>query len=262
MGGRGSAYLLHIRGNDNRINKQVSEFLTDPESEYHNEMFNKLKENHISTRMSTDDVDDKILERQQVQIYNISSKYKNILKYTVSKKDIQFGIIDIKKSGTLGYCSVRLDESSSIQRIVLDKKQFNNYDKVVSEVEKGVLRGHFVPINLKFKSRDYLITHEFGHAIENSIIEKERIKHNLNDNNFDNFIRFRDIMAARIKSEVINIKNKKFANLKDSSIIEISNYSSKNDYDWFAETFTNLELSDSPKPIALALKEYLKEQNI
>ena len=62
-------------------------------------------------------------------------------------------------------------------------------------------------------------------------------------------------MAIRIKNEVINICKNKYKN----NNINLSNYSKTNEREWFAETFTNLELAEEPAPIALALGDYLKE---
>lgn len=41
----------------------------------------------------------------------------------------------------------------------------------------------------------------------------------------------------------------------------LSNYARSNDAEWFAETFTNLQLAEKPEPIALALGEYLNKSN-
>lgn len=258
MGGRGSAYL-HTRQEDDKPVKSITDigFFDDPESEYHNEMFDKLKENKISTRQSTDDIDDKILARQQEQIYNISTKYKNILSETNSSYDIQFGSEIIKDEKILGFCQPTILNGSIVQRIVLDKKQFVNYDKVTGAVFKGIKDGQFVPINVKFKLRDYLITHEFGHGVENSIYEFER-KKRFKKLTSENYSEFRDEIASEIKNDVIKIwKNKYTTGIEDDKI-ELSKYSKTNDREWFAETFTNLELAERPAPIALALKEYLE----
>lgn len=258
MGGRGAAYL-HTKGNDDKQLATLS-FFNDPETEYQNQMFHKLKEFNISTRKSTDDIDDKILERQQTQIYNIAKKYNYILKETSSSYDIQFGSENIQDEKIIGFCKPTLINGSIVQRIVLDKKQFSNYDKITKAVEKGVNDGHFVPINTKFKSRDYLITHEFGHGIENSIYEFERKKEN-KILNYNNYLEFREQKAIEIKNKVIEIWEKKYTTGKKDDKVNLSIYSGVNAREWFAETFTNLELAEKPAPIALALKEFLEEFN-
>lgn len=40
--------------------------------------------------------------------------------------------------------------------------------------------------------------------------------------------------------------------------MNISDYSTTNSMEWFAETFTNYILADKPTPVANALGEYLR----
>lgn len=253
MGGRGSSLVAkHIANNDNKIDIVIT--LGDPESEIHNEMFKKLKEINISTRKSTDVIDDIIFKRQQQQVYTIANKYNKILSPTTRAHDIEFGAEDMK-GATLGYCSSSIENGQVKQRIALDTKQFANYDKVVDTVKKGIKKGWFAPINTMFKSRDYIVTHEFGHAVENGLITKIREKKGVETNDYVGFVRE---TQAEIKNEVIKIWKKQFTTGKEDDNIYLSEYSHQTDGEWFAETFTNLELSDNPAPIALALKEYLR----
>lgn len=79
------------------------------------------------------------------------------------------------------------------------------------------------------------------------------------DNDTKYYPNYKDNLATKIKNEVITICKNKY---KDDNIY-LSDYSKDEDngkdYEWFAETFTNLELSSNPAPIAKALGDYLKE---
>lgn len=256
MGGRGSSLIAkHISNNDNKIDIVVT--LDDPESDIHNDMFKLLKNNNISTRKSTDIIDDVVFKRQQQQVFNISNKYKNILSSTTQAHDIEFGAEDMK-GNTLGYCSSGLKNGKVKQRVALDTKQFSNYDKIVKTVNNGVEKGWFVPINIMFKSRDYVVTHEFGHAVENGLITKFKGEKEVAPVDWVGFVRQ---TQAEIKKDVIKIWRESFATGQKDDIIYLSKYSKQTDGEWFAETFTNLELADKPAPIALALKEYLRRNN-
>ena len=259
MGGRGSTLAFkHTQEDDNILNlgnPNINVDWNDPESEYHSEMFKELKKNNISTRKSTDDIDDKVLERQQMQVLSLSNKYQNILKNTTIASDIQFGSEELT-GGILGYCASTLDSYGElIQRVCLDKGQLSNYDKVVKSVTSGVTSGHFVPINTMFKSRDYLITHELGHAVENSIIIKI-----VKNNKLQYTLITKQNLQQKIKNDIINLWQTKYK--KDGDKIHLSKYSMKTPGEWFAETFTNLQLSDKPESISMALEEYLRRYNV
>ena len=259
MGGRGSTLAFkHTQEDDNILNlgnPNINVDWNDPESDYHSKIFNELKKNKISTRKSTDDIDDKVLERQQKQVLNLSNKYKKILENTTISADIQFGSEKLT-GGTLGYCAATLDNNGElIQRICLDKRQLSNYDKVTKSVTSGVTSGHFVPINTMFKSRDYLITHELGHAVENSIIIKIVKNNKLQYTSFS-----KQNLQQKIKDDIINLWQTKYK--KNGDKIYLSKYSTKTPGEWFAETFTNLQLSDKPESISKALEEYLRRYNV
>lgn len=259
MGGRGSSLInKHIEGNDDKQDGNKKFYIDDPESEIHNDMFKKLKEVNISTRESTDSIDDIILGRQQSQILNIATKYKNVLNNTTQKQDIQFGVENIQEE-TLGYCQVGLKEGHIVQRVVLNSKQLKNYDKILNTVVGAVNRGLFAPINLMFKSRDYVVTHEFGHAIENSIIEniikKEKIQ--LKESNIGTI---KKQLQQKIQNDIIQLWDRKYK--KEGDKLYLSKYSTKTPGEWFAETFANSELADNPSSIANALQEYIGRFNV
>ena len=249
MGGRGSRLLnKHVTNNDNRFDSFP--IIDDPESEIHNDMFNKLKEINFSTRESTDNIDDMVLKRQQEQILNIGQKYKKLLRNVSKNQDIQFGV-ENTKDRVLGYCRTSIIDGKITQRIVLDRKQLANYDKITETIERGVKEKWFVPINLMFKSRDYTITHELGHSIENSIIAGREKSDDIS---------FREHFMKeeyKIFNDVVKIYKEKYTNGEKDDKIFLSKYSQTNYAEWFAETFCNMELSSEPLPIAKALKEYI-----
>lgn len=265
MGGRGSAYIVkqHTSSNDSfpdiDTGYKVSDFDTDIETEYHNEMFDELKKYKISVRKSTDDIDDKILERQEKTVLSIAKKYNKLLSLTSDVQDIQLGAEKFPSSGVLAYCAPNIKNGTTIQRVVLNKKYLKNYDKYLEVVDYGIKTKQFVPVNQTFNSRDYILTHEFGHAIENAVFEKVKKDNNLYFYTISDYSRLSDIFATRIKNEVIKICQDKYKNGKmlKKEDINLSSYASNDDFEWFAETFTNLELAEKPAPIALALGDYL-----
>ena len=43
---------------------------------------------------------------------------------------------------------------------------------MIEEIGKSIIKGHSVKIN-PLRSRDYVVTHEMGHMLENSLMEKK-----------------------------------------------------------------------------------------
>ena len=71
-----------------------------------------------------------------------------------------------------------------------------------------------------------------------------------------------------IKISITMKYKNKYTNNQNDDMIYLSEYSKSeelggtgNDLEWFAETFTNLQLSNNPAPIALELEEYIRRNN-
>lgn len=100
----------------------------------------------------------------------------------------------------------------------------------------------------------FTITHEFAHLLEEIIILIRFYK----QTNFNNYSYFRTMEALHIRDEVIALGKKRNNNFNEN----LSKYSKYNNFEWFAETFTNMDLSINSEPIALALKEFLDIESI
>ena len=255
MGGRGATFSSHTKHeDDNVLEKAIPIDWDDPESKIHNQIFKILKAKNWSTRESTDSLDEKIINHQQEQINNISSEYSNILKYHTN--EIHFGIQKLSKYGVLGCVAGKYLPNNTWQYKLVLNTSFINKDgeKIRKEIEHSIKTGHNVPINL-LRSKDYVVTHEMGHVIENALYEKLR-KENP---------KFRNIsdkdLALDIKNKIVDRMKKQNYNLQDKDIY-LSSYAEKNSREWFAETFTDLKLAEKPKQVSLELGKFLKENNI
>ena len=81
------------------------------------------------------------------------------------------------------------------------------------------------------------------------------------------YTKFREIEAERIKNEVIRNLQNKYTTSLNNDMIYLSNYAKDkfkhkdgrwNDFEWFAETFTNSQLSAKSAPIAQELEKYIR----
>ena len=232
----------------------------DPETVYGTEITTTLKEEDgISTRASTDFEDESRLARQQRQIHRLASEYGGIYGAVTKENEIQFGTEDIRsvngrrKSEVLGYCASTFDGDGKLaMKVVLNRQQLDKTaERQTVAIQSGIRERQFVPVDLD-KSREYVVTHEMGHALEGSLIAKMAEERKIDVG--PNWNR----LQKEVYNDVYRIASKRMDLGKED--VFLSSYARTNYAEWFAETFTNLKLSSDPKPIAKALGEYLEEK--
>lgn len=270
MGGRGATMAgQHIQGKD-RIypgsgkgpGEEVAVNWDDPETHYPTEMTERLRDKGFSTRASTDFADESRLSRQQRQIDQLADRYETIYSVTTKKQPIMFGTEDVRSVkgrpmlNIAGYCAAMEDSKGNmVQKVVLNNRQFERTaERQTVAVASGIRERQFVPIDLE-KSREYVVTHEMGHALENSLIQKIAKEKGMDWRKSNNRI------EKEIYEKVYDMaENDGKMKLKKNEIF-LSSYAKTNYAEWFAETFTNLQLSDDPKPIAKALGKFIERYN-
>lgn len=101
-----------------------------------------------------------------------------------------------------------------------------------------------------------MFLYEFSPLVKQYIDSKEKLSYQV----------FRKKEIEKIKNKIVENLQKKYTMPLKNDMIYLSTYAEhlkeQNCYfEWFAETFTNLELSSNPEPIAVELGNYLKECN-
>lgn len=275
MGGRGSSYyekknasleeLMRSLENLFKLKQPIGKRILrkiepDPESERNEyELFKQLKRFGISTRQSTDGCLLENLEPHQTQFVNLSKKYRKILKTLTADNEIEFSL-DKDDSAFGFFASYEQPDGKIFSRLTLSNLVVNKTNEFVLAKKQAIKTGWAVDVD-EANISIYTTTHEFGHLVEENIFRKKFSQ--LENKNIDYSI-FSNKLATEIKNEVIKIYKKNYAKGEETDRINISDYSIKGgDFEWFAETFTNLELSSSPKPIALtkeAIQAYFREK--
>lgn len=259
MGGRGSSYyenqtqkieeLLRLL----KLKKQKFEKIKDdPESERNNyELFQELKKVGISTRASTDKSSLIQLRPHQEHLLSLSNKYSKVVKTIPLETEIEFS--EDTKAGAFGYLATGIKPNNKMfVRLALSDVILNDKNYYVALKKNSIKHNQSVSVDSD-KIHLYTTTHEYGHLLEENIIRK-RYKEKAEHLGID-YNKFSELEAARIKNEVVN-NYKKMYNKND---INLSTYAKTGgDYEWFAETFTNLELSSNPAPIAKILGDYIR----
>lgn len=262
MGGRGAGYY------ENKTKKVEQKFLMpppgkkiqlpdDPESERKDyDLFGKLKKSGFSTRQSTDKATLEQLKPHQGQLLNLSNKYSKQLKTITKGDDVKLGIHDV--DGSYGYWCA--GEDAEVRRIALSSMVVKRNDTYVKKKFLAMQDGDCAKVDER-KLKVYTTTHEFAHCLEESIMRKRYLSSK--EKTKETYREFRIKEAARIKEKVVENLQKKYTMPLKDDMIFVSSYAKYNKeyncyFEWFAETFTNLELSSKPTPIARELGEYLK----
>jgi len=103
------------------------------------------------------------------------------------------------------------------------------------------------------KTMRYVMTHEYGHVVEWSLLNKMVQKGALPDNSKPK------INAISVRKGIIEKAMKMFPGSFEGELLnDTSQYGHKDACEWFAETFASM-YNEKPRKVALAMREYLKE---
>lgn len=152
--------------------------------------------------------------------------------------------------------------------INLSSNSYNDLKQHNIMITTGIKDGNFMPC-ANNKINVYALNHEFGHLIENYLINEYNINNTLEFNEYKKKMekisssyegkklleKYENKIADKISQEIydIAIKNNKDFKLKD----HLSKYGKTNSKEFFAECFANME-SGKPNELGKAMKEYLK----
>lgn len=263
MGGRGSAYerLVNqlLKSQEEQQLKQreeyngrpvtIEDFLWDEESEIHDEMFNRLKGVNISTRESTDKVNKYALTINQKEVEFIAKEFDYIL--NEADFEIQLGAEKLS-SKTNGQTLPFIDNGKLRLRVVFSEDNLNNLAAYREKQIADVKSNWHAPIDIQTNASKYTAIHEMGHVVEWCIFKKI-IRNN------PTISRSQKDLAIKVRNDVEKILKNKYTKPGEDAIMNISDYSTMNSMEWFAETFCNLILTDKePIPVAKALDDYIR----
>lgn len=216
-------------------------------------------------------IDEKLLIENSNRLNELLDKYPQVQNYINENK---FYFVSENADDI---ASITTDFDISKQKLSLNTIDYKNYDSHLALQKKQILSGFSMPCSEKNYST-YTITHEFGHAIQNTLIKKHHIA-NANKVqavldkgvellNKGNIAQSRKIMRDYVEKITIEHKNEilkiikeiKPDTTKQEYIANLSRYSMKNPAEFFAEAFANSECGE-PNIIGKAMKIFL-ERNL
>ena len=134
--------------------------------------------------------------------------------------------------------------------------QFKTLDALKQRVDELIKQKFYMPASAD-NFKNYMATHEFGHAVENHIINTFKAKES--NQNWANTSGYRRLQEDKIMVSIRNIAKDSDPSFKLSDCI--SSYGRKDSSEFFAEAFANA-FCGSPNILGKSMIKYLKESGV
>lgn len=235
-----------------------------------NNLTKRLKDSNIIVCESIKNIDKDLTHKNLYQIHLLTNKFEKLTSdYLPSDEPIKirsYKMNRIYKNNKIvpEYDTLALFSFKNKQ-ICFNERTIKNIDNV-TKIIKLSQQANFSVETDDNKQVLHVITHEYGHFLEQAIIEK-RLKNNLKD--WSDFRlgtlaeqqRFREREANKIRTEIKNIATKNYKAIENQLITSKYGETDKNPFEWFAEVFAESQLHKTDKPLIKAMKKFLKEEN-
>lgn len=275
MGGRGSSFKPQNNSLEDMFKKRKNpkffydlgkinedKIITRP-----NKLTKELKESNIIVYETTKNLDKDLAQNTLQQIKTLAKDYNGIVSSYLDTEDLKIrsykvNRVSIKTNKSRPDYELRACFAPLTSQICLNERTMKTNDRLIEEHIKSQKTGYSVTVD-KGQEKNHIITHEFGHFIENCIIEnrlKEDVK-KYNTYKTDNKQRLEIEWneANKIVGDVIDIATQKYKAKKKDLVL--SDYSTNDPFEWFAETFTEASLHTTNKPLVQAMREFLSKEN-
>lgn len=226
-----------------------------------NEMF-KTSQNVIYNTNSLKKLDSKLVDANTKQLSSLLNKYPKVAKF-VKDNGLMFG-------GKITNAIAVTSHSYDMKRlgIHLSNSYYNNYNNYTKTIKDGQKTGQFMPCSDKYVDT-YALNHEFGHLVENHLINEYNINNPVEYSNFKTKIRtsttqyqvqkafkeYEGKICDKISQDIYGIALKNNPNFDLNK--NLSLYGKTKSQEFFAECFANM-VSGKPNELGKAMEEYLK----
>ena len=275
MGGRESHFKPQNNSIEDKIKKRkqpkyyldLGNINDDKVLTQQNELTKELKESNILVYETTQNLDKDLAQSSLQQIKKLATDYNGIVSSYLDTENLKvrsykINRVSIKTHKSKPDYEVRACFAPLTSQICLNERTIKTNEKLIEEYNRQQKINYSVAVD-KGQEKNHVITHEFGHFVENCIIEN-RLKQDFRQYSTyktDNKQRFEIEWqeANKIVGDVIDIAIQKYkAEKKD---LVLSDYGSKDPFEWFAETFTEASLHTTNKPLVKAMRDFLNKEN-
>ncbi len=248
MGGRGSSYFN--RSGSMRI-KVSNTYDQDTPTKNRTRIVEKLTKRNVQVMASTDKIPDEILTPNLKQLDRIMSRFRQYSDYAeVENLKVRTETFSNPNVKACFRCQV---DTFKRPEIIFNKSyQRDTAREVETQVQKQIEIGYWT----KSDRQNLLVhtmTHEMGHYVQRVLTEQIAEQRGEVDIRARNPLQYDDDIASEMTNKIAMICKQQF-----NSKIKTSEYGSTDDYEFFAETFSEMLTCDNPSDTAKALEIYLK----
>ena len=148
-----------------------------------------------------------------------------------------------QKLGRYTYAQCQVGFGSG--QVSVNTLYFNNIDRLIESMRNDIKQG-FHPIGIS--ERTGIVIHELGHALDDYLTNIHRPYGMVNS------------WKAKYVSAALRPKVMKACGLKvNDTLKEVSDYATKDHFEWFAECFSEYMTSENPRPVAVEFGKQLEE---
>ena len=292
MGGRGSSFKdisknvldsLDVGGNEKQdYYTDFGEVSKDKETMKQNGLTNKLKNYNIIVCESMDNLNGGVTKMMLDQVQNLSQQYSGIVNGYLNEDTLKIRAYDMNqvsiKTGkkTPDFSTGALHDYITHQICINGRTT-----QSVEQLKKSSILAQKTNWSAKTDENNAeksILTHEYGHFIQNCIIEKrlqkdvkkyseykvaeQRMQDKNNQNRLNDYNKFNQIRHETLRDitqDIIKIAFQKYNATKED--FSVSDYGDKNGLnEWFAEVFTEANLNSSSRVVTKAMKEFLNKE--
>ncbi len=251
MGGRGASYN-NYNGN---FNITVSDtFETDSETENKTRIVQKLKNRNVNVMKSTDKISDEILTPNLKQLDKILSKFKE---YTGFENENVYVRTEYFSNSNVQACFRCKDEKFERPEIIFNKTFEKKTMGKIEETSQKMIEIKYWTDSDKYYYGSKVMSHEVGHYVQRVLTEQIAAKRGEKELREKNNTLYDKKISQEMFNKIDKICYDNFGEHAKTSV-----YGTKNEFEFFAETFCELVTKHNPSNTAKALDIYLKGERV
>lgn len=280
MGGRGSVFVNYYNvEQSSSVDRQLLLDIMDTMDEdvdtklEHKGYTKILKDKNIHIKQSTDKISEEIIVPNAVKVDELSNKYKStkVLKENNEQLRIRSAILS---AGTEAEFVSNSTDFKNLQLVYNQDARYYNKERLENNVQKQIDIGYWVKSD-KEQLINHTVTHEYGHYIQRVLMEKDA-KTPEGKETLDNLIKnltknkntkkrnmlvqkYSEDNATKYIKSIQRIARKEYG--RDYENQKLSDYSTKNNREYFAELFCSLNTNKtSQHDLTKAMEMFLKRR--